>query len=91
MEELGNSLDKVVEIFEKNIIEKALKDSRGDLTNAAFLLKITKRKIQYKIAKYGIDYQAIKAEYGPSTYILDFVRNFSKRKHAGSYPGLSPQ
>ena len=60
MEEFANSLDKIVETFERNIIEKALKDVSGNQTRAASALGITKRKIQYKIVKYGIDFRAIK-------------------------------
>jgi transcriptional regulator with PAS, ATPase and Fis domain len=52
MAEFINSLDKTVEIFERNIIEKALKDVSGNQTKAASALGISKRKIQYKICKY---------------------------------------
>jgi len=54
------SLDKIVETFERNIIETTLKDTHGNQSKAALLLGITKRKIQYKIEKYGIDFRAIK-------------------------------
>lgn len=80
MEELSSSLDNVVETFERNIIEKTLKATRGNLSEAAIQLKITRRKIQYKICKYGIDYRAIKEEYGTSGYIVDLIRRFKANK-----------
>jgi DNA-binding NtrC family response regulator len=70
MAEFINSLDKTVEIFERNIIEKALKDVSGNQTKAASALGISKRKIQYKICKYGIDFRAIKEEYRPDIRTL---------------------
>jgi DNA-binding NtrC family response regulator len=70
MAEFINSLDKTVEIFERNIIEKALKDVSGNQTKAALVLGISKRKIQYKICKYGIDFRAIKEEYRPDIRTL---------------------
>jgi DNA-binding NtrC family response regulator len=76
MEEFANSLDKIVETFERNIIEKALKDVSGNQTKAASALGITKRKIQYKIVKYGIDYLAIKEEYGMQGHTAHSQRQF---------------
>lgn len=73
MEEFRNSLDKIVETFERNIIEKALKDASGNQTKAAAILGITKRKIQYKICKYGIDFRAIKEEYGEHDHMAHIV------------------
>ena len=45
-----------VQSFEMELITDALKDTNGNQTKAAARLGITKRIIQYKIAKYGIDY-----------------------------------
>jgi DNA-binding NtrC family response regulator len=77
MAEFINSLDKTVEIFERNIIEKALKDVSGNQTKAASVLGISKRKIQYKICKYGIDFRAIKEEYGAQEHALRSDRRLS--------------
>jgi DNA-binding NtrC family response regulator len=74
MEEFRNSLEKIVETFERNIIEKVLKDTSGNQTKAAAILGITKRKIQYKICKYGIDFRAIKEEYGEHDHMANIVR-----------------
>ncbi len=43
--------------FEIQLITEALKDTRGNQTQAAAKLGITKRMIQYKIQNYGIDYR----------------------------------
>ena len=42
--------------FEVELLTDALKDTRGNQTQAADKLGITKRIIQYKIRQYGIDY-----------------------------------
>ena len=44
-----------VQNFEMELITEALKDTNGNQTRAAARLGITKRIIQYKVAKYGID------------------------------------
>ena len=80
MAEFTNSLDKTVEIFERNIIERALKDVSGNQTKAASVLGISKRKIQYKICKYGIDFRAIKEEYGAQEHFQGSGHQIS---HAG--------
>jgi Nif-specific regulatory protein len=41
--------------FERDLIVDALKDARGNQAQAARLLGTTKRVIQYKVQKYGID------------------------------------
>jgi DNA-binding NtrC family response regulator len=56
------NLDQILESFEHNIIEATLKDTRGNQSKAARLLGITKRKIQYKIRKYGIDCRSYKEQ-----------------------------
>jgi len=43
--------------FEAELITDALKDSRGNQSEAARRLGLTKRIIQYKIRNLGIDYQ----------------------------------
>jgi Nif-specific regulatory protein len=47
---------KLVEAYEKELIVDALKDSRGNQSEAARILGTTKRIIQYKINKLQIDY-----------------------------------
>ncbi len=48
-------MDILVSNFERDLITDALKDSRGNQTQAARILGTTKRIIQYKIKKYGIN------------------------------------
>ncbi|MCF7854820.1 MAG: sigma 54-interacting transcriptional regulator [Candidatus Pacebacteria bacterium] len=55
-ENLG-SFDALVRNYEVELITDALKDTNGNQTKAAEQLGITKRIIQYKIHKYGIDYR----------------------------------
>ena len=50
--------------FEVELITEALKDSSGNQTAAARRLGISKRMIQYKIAKYGLDYRRFRS--GPA-------------------------
>ena len=52
--ETEKNLDQIVASFEHNIIKKALKDTHGNQSEAARVLGISKRKIQYKIKKYAI-------------------------------------
>jgi hypothetical protein len=75
--EFSKNLDQIVEIFERNIIEKTLKDAHGNQSKAAVLLGISKRKIQYKIGKYGIDYRTIKEKYGVSEQALRSWHHFA--------------
>jgi hypothetical protein len=70
MNEFTKSLDEIVETFERNIIETTLKDTNGNQSKAALILGISKRKMQYKIEKYGIDFQAIKEEYAANKHAL---------------------
>ena len=51
------SLDEAVENLEKEMIIDTLKNSGGNITTAAQLLKTTVRKFGYKADKYGIDYR----------------------------------
>jgi Nif-specific regulatory protein len=55
-----DTFESRVAAFEREIIVDALKDSRGNQTNAAKLLGTTKRIIQYKISNYTIDYAKYK-------------------------------
>jgi transcriptional regulator with GAF, ATPase, and Fis domain len=46
--------------YEKGLIEEALGRTRGNQTKAARLLGTTKRVIQYKVKKYGIDFARLR-------------------------------
>ncbi len=48
-------LEALVGAFERDLITDALKDVKGNQSQAARLLGTTKRIIQYKVNKYGID------------------------------------
>ena len=48
-------MEEAVADYEKSLIENALEASRGNRTQAARLLNITPRIINYKIRKYAID------------------------------------
>lgn len=52
----SSSLDEVVEGLEKQMIIEALKESRGNITKAATILKITRQRLHYKIDKYRIEF-----------------------------------
>ena len=54
------TFENLVEAYEKELLTEALKDSRGNQTEAARLLGTTKRVVQYKVARYRIDYQRFK-------------------------------
>src|SRR5581483_2388285 len=49
------SLDQAVETYVKDLIQDALKTSRGNRARAARLLDTTERILGYKVQKYGID------------------------------------
>ena len=49
------SLGEAVAAFESNLIQDALKTTRGNRARAARLLSTTERIINYKIRRYGID------------------------------------
>jgi Nif-specific regulatory protein len=51
------SLDEAVANLEKEMIIDALKNTRGNSTLAAKVLKTTIRKFNYKAKKYAVDYQ----------------------------------
>jgi Nif-specific regulatory protein len=49
------ALNEAVEAYEKDLIQDALKTTRGNCARAAKLLDSTERIIGYKVRKYGID------------------------------------
>jgi Nif-specific regulatory protein len=51
------SLKDTVSAYEKDLIQDALKTTRGNLAKAARLLDTTERIISYKVRMYGIDSQ----------------------------------
>jgi Nif-specific regulatory protein len=52
---VSGSLGEAVAVFESNLIQDALKTTRGNRARAARLLSTTERIINYKIRRYGID------------------------------------
>jgi Nif-specific regulatory protein len=54
---LPQSLEKAVAGLEKEILMDALKNTRGNIKQAARLIQITVRKFSYKAARYGINYR----------------------------------
>ncbi|MEA2174187.1 MAG: Nif-specific regulatory protein, partial [Blastocatellia bacterium] len=48
-------LEAAVEAYESDLIQDALKTTRGNRAKAAKLLDTTERIIGYKLKKYGID------------------------------------
>ena len=51
------SLIEAVETFERDMIQDALKTTRGNRAKAAKMLNTTERIIGYKVKKYAIDYK----------------------------------
>ncbi len=52
----GGTLEELVTSYERDLIEEALKYAGGNQSEAARRLGTTKRVVQYKTDKYGIDY-----------------------------------
>jgi Nif-specific regulatory protein len=52
---VSRSLGEAVAVFESNLIQDALKSSRGNRAKAARLLDTTERILSYKVRRYGID------------------------------------
>ena len=52
---VSRSLGEAVAVFESNLIQDALKSSRGNRAKAARLLGTTERILSYKVRGYGID------------------------------------
>ncbi|GBC62838.1 sigma-54-dependent Fis family transcriptional re gulator [Desulfonema ishimotonii] len=50
------SLDEAIASLEREMIIDALKNTRGNITQSAKILKATVRKVAYKAKKYGIEY-----------------------------------
>jgi Nif-specific regulatory protein len=55
-------LEALTSAFERDLITDALKDVRGNQSQAARLLGTTKRIVQYKVEKYGIDPRRFRAK-----------------------------
>ena len=53
----AQSLEEAVAKLEREMIIDALKNTRGNSTEAAELLKTTVRKFNYKAKKYDVDYR----------------------------------
>jgi Nif-specific regulatory protein len=54
------SLRASIEAFEKDALQDALKTARGNRARAARLLSTTERIFNYRVRKYGIDWQRFK-------------------------------
>jgi Nif-specific regulatory protein len=54
------SLKNAVEAYERDLLQDALKTSRGNKAKAAKLLGTTERILGYKIQNYDIDWQRFK-------------------------------
>jgi Nif-specific regulatory protein len=52
---VSRSLSEAVGMFESNLIQDALKSTRGNRARAARLLNTTERILNYKVRRYGID------------------------------------
>jgi Nif-specific regulatory protein len=52
---VSRSLGEAVAAFESNLIQDALKSTRGNRARAARLLDTTERILSYKVRRYGID------------------------------------
>ena len=52
---MSQSLGEAVDAYEKDLIEDALKATRGNRVRAASLLRSTERIVSYKVKKYEID------------------------------------
>jgi len=57
----ADSLEEAVNAYERDLIQNALRSTRGSRSKAARLLKTTYRVLHYKTRKYGIDYRRFKA------------------------------
>ncbi|HPI92948.1 MAG TPA: sigma 54-interacting transcriptional regulator [Deltaproteobacteria bacterium] len=55
-------LESLVNTYERSLIIDAMKDAKGNQSQAARLLGTTKRIIQYKVEKYSIDTKRFKAK-----------------------------
>jgi Nif-specific regulatory protein len=55
------SLEEAVANLEREMLIDALKNTRGNITSAAKILKTTVRKFAYKAKQYGIDYRTYRS------------------------------
>jgi Nif-specific regulatory protein len=55
-------LASLVNVYERSLIIDAMKDAKGNQSQAARILGTTKRIIQYKVEKYGIDTKRFKTK-----------------------------
>jgi Nif-specific regulatory protein len=55
-------LESLVNTYERSLIIDAMKDAKGNQSQAARLLGTTKRIIQYKVEKYAVDAKRFKAK-----------------------------
>nr|MBC8394013.1 AAA family ATPase [Deltaproteobacteria bacterium] len=51
------SLEDAFAHLEREMLIDALKNTRGNISNAAMLLQTTVRKFSYKTTKYNVDYR----------------------------------
>jgi arginine utilization regulatory protein len=54
IDEFG-SLDSLLETIEKDLISRTIKNTGGNISKAAKVLRITRQKLHYKLNKYGIE------------------------------------
>jgi Nif-specific regulatory protein len=55
------SLEDAMNAYERDLLQDALKSSRGNRAKAARLLRTTDRIFNYKVRRLGIDYKRFKA------------------------------
>jgi Nif-specific regulatory protein len=55
------ALQDALTAYEKDLIQDAIKTTRGNRAKAARLLSTTERILNYKVRKYGIDWQRFKS------------------------------
>ncbi|MCU0577482.1 MAG: sigma 54-interacting transcriptional regulator [Desulfobacterota bacterium] len=55
-------LESLVNTYERSLIIDAMKDAKGNQSQAARLLGTTKRIVQYKVEKYAVDAKRFKAK-----------------------------
>ncbi|MEW6442799.1 MAG: sigma 54-interacting transcriptional regulator [bacterium] len=53
----AQALEEAVANLEREMIIDALKNSRGNMSKAAEMIKLTERKFAYKVKRYGVDYR----------------------------------
>jgi Nif-specific regulatory protein len=51
------SLEEAVAAYEKDLLQDALKTTRGNRAKAARLLSTTQRILNYKVRKYEVDWK----------------------------------